>query len=76
MNKERNESKINSIISEEYSKLTDEDLLVLKKKYDADFANYWSSKNNPPKFGNISMEEFKKRLKNSSIDFFVKYGKL
>lgn len=73
---EGNESKINSIISEEYSKLTDEDLLVLKKKYDADFANYWTSKNKPPKFGHISMGEFKKRLKNSSIDFFKKYGEL
>lgn len=73
---EGNEKFINFIISEGYSKLTEEDLLVLKKKYDTDYDNYWTSKNKPPKFGHISMEEFKKRLKNSSIDFFKKYGEL
>lgn len=73
---EGNEGLINYKISEGYAKLTEEDLLVLKKKYDADYDNYWTSKNKPPKFGHISMEEFKKRLRNSSIDFFKKYGEL
>lgn len=73
---EGNEKFINSKISERYAKLTEDDLLVLKKKYDTDYDNYWTSKSKPPKFGHISMEEFKKRLKNSSIDFFLKYGKL
>jgi hypothetical protein len=73
---EGNERLINPKISEKYAKLTEEDLLVLKKKYDADYDNYWTSKNKAPKFGHISMEEFKKRLRNSSIDFFKKYGEL
>lgn len=73
---EGNKKFINSKISESYVKLTEEDLLELKKKYDTDYDNYWTSKNKHPKFGHISMEEFKKRLKNSSIDFFKKYGEL
>lgn len=73
---EGNEKFINSKISERYAKLTEDDLLVLKKKYDTDYDNYWTSKNKPPKFSHISMEEFKKRLKNSTIDFFKKYGEL
>lgn len=73
---EGNEKFINSKISERYAKLTEDDLLVLKKKYDSDYDNYWTSKNKPPKFDHISMEEFKKRLKNSSIEFFKKYGEL
>jgi hypothetical protein len=73
---EGNDRLINSKISEGYAKLTEEDLLELKQKYDTDYDNYWTSKNKPPKFGHISLEEFKKRLKNSSVDFFLKYGKL
>ena len=73
---EGNEKFKNSKISERYAKLTEDDLLVLKKKYDTDYDNYWTSKKKPPKFSHISMEEFKKRLKNSSIDFFKKYGEL
>ena len=73
---EGNERLINHKTSEKYAKLTEEDLLVLKKKYDTVYDNYWTSKNKPPKFSHISMEEFKKRLKNSSLDFFKKYGEL
>ena len=73
---EGNERLINSKISEGYAKLTEEDLLELKQRYDTDYDNYWTSKNKPPKFGHIYMEEFKKRLKNSSIEFFKKYGEL
>jgi hypothetical protein len=73
---EGNERLINSKISEGYAKLTEEDLLELKQRYDTDYDNYWTSKNKPTKFGHIYMEEFKKRLKNSSIEFFKKYGEL
>jgi hypothetical protein len=47
-------------------------LIPLKEKYDIDFKKYWTSGTNPPKFGIISMGEFRNRLKN--IDFYKKYG--
>lgn len=64
------------LVYEKFSKLTDEDFTVLKNRYDVAFEKYWTYGNNPPKFSRISMNEFKERLKNSSIDFFKKYGEI
>ena len=64
------------LVYEKFIKLTDEDFTVLKNRYDVAFEKYWTYGNNPPKFSRISMNEFKERLKNSSIDFFKKYGEI
>lgn len=60
----------------EYEKITEKEFLILKKRYDEDFTKYWTYGKNPPKYGIISMDEFKKRLKNSTPEFFKKYGKI
>ncbi|WP_396142194.1 hypothetical protein [Flavobacterium sp.] len=70
----KNESQ--SLILEKFNKLKDEDFEILKKRYDSDYDKYWTHGNNNPKFSRISMNEFKQRLKQSSIDFFKKYGEI
>lgn len=50
----------------------EEELLILKKKYDESFIKYWTSGDNPPKFQPISLNEFRKRLK--QLWFYKKYG--
>ena len=50
------------------------ELLLLKKKYDIDYLQYWTAGNKPPKFGPITMEEFRERLKKPQ--FFEIYGRL
>ena len=46
-----------------------------KKRYDKDYSDYWTAGNNPPKFGNISTEEFEKRIMNDD-EFAKKWGEL
>lgn len=65
-----------SNILKRYETITDEEFLILKKRYDEDFTKYWTYGKNPPKYGIISMDEFKKRLKNSTPEFFKKYGEI
>lgn len=55
------------------NKISEEQLVKLKKRYDEDFIRYWTAGNNPPKFRTFPMEEFKNRLKNQG--FFKKYGR-
>jgi len=50
------------------------ELLLLKKQYDIDYLQYWTAGNKPPKFGPITMEEFRERLKKP--EFFEEYGRL
>jgi hypothetical protein len=50
------------------------ELLLLKKQYDIDYLQYWIAGNKPPKFGPITMEEFRERLKQP--EFFEIYGRL
>lgn len=52
--------------------IPDNELILLKENYDKAFSNYWSSKNNPPKFQPIRLCEFRERLK--EIWFFKKHG--
>ena len=42
--------------------MTEEELKILKEKYDEKFLKYWSKRDGSSKFQPISMEEFKKRL--------------
>jgi hypothetical protein len=70
----KNESK--NLILEKFNKLTETDFEILKKRYDKDYNKYWTHGNSKPKFSSISMNEFKQRLKHSSIDFFKKYGEI
>lgn len=65
-----------SYLSIKYGKITEEEFLVLKLRYDLDYKKYWTYGENPPKYGIISMDEFKKRLKNSTPEFFKKYGEI
>lgn len=65
-----------SLILEKYNKLTDKDFVILKSRYDKDYEKYWTYGKNQPKFNRISMDEFKQRLKQSSIHFFKKYGEI
>jgi thymidylate synthase len=46
-----------------------------KKNYDKHFSEYWTAGNNPPKFNNISDEEFEKRIINDD-EFAKKWGEL
>ena len=46
-----------------------------KKNYDKHFSEYWTSGDNPPKFNNISNEEFEKRIKDDN-EFAKKWGEL
>ena len=55
------------------AKISKEQLVNLKKRYDEDFVRYWTAGSKPPKFRPISMGEFKNRLKNT--DFFEKFGR-
>lgn len=65
-----------SNVLEKFDKITEEEFLILKQRYDKDYKKYWTHSNNPPKYGIISMDEFKKRLKNSTTEFFKKYGEI
>jgi hypothetical protein len=55
------------------NKISEEQLVNLKKRYDEDFVRYWTAEGKPPKFRPISMGEFKNRLKKP--DFFKKFGR-
>lgn len=66
----------NNDLLKKYEKIRNEDFLILKGRYDEDYKKYWTYGNNSPKYGIISMDEFKKRLKNSTPDFFKKYGEI
>lgn len=65
-----------SYVLEKFDKITEGDFLILKQRYDEDFKKHWTHSNNPPKYGIISMDEFKKRLINSTPEFFKKYGEI
>ena len=47
--------------------MTEEELKILKEKYDEKFLKYWSKRDGSSKFQPISMEEFKKRLKDEDF---------
>lgn len=49
------------------NKISEEQLVNLKKRYDEDFVCYWTAGSKPPKFRPISMDEFKNRLKNTDF---------
>lgn len=68
------DSKSNLLL--QYEKITEEEFLILKQKYDMNYKKYWTHGNNPPKYAIISMDEFKKRLLNSTPEFFKKYGEI
>jgi thymidylate synthase len=46
-----------------------------KKNYDKHFSKYWTAGDNPPKYDNISNEEFEKRIKTDE-EFAKKWGEL
>lgn len=56
-------------------KISAHELRILKEQYDKDFSKNWTSGDKTSRPALISMEEFKRRLKEDPT-FFEKYGKL